>query len=330
MPADEIIKPESEYPIAFAARNPNESIRRRSSSGGAFHALASYVITNLNGVVYGCAFNEFQKAIHVRCETLEEVGRCMGSKYSQSDMGNSIQSICSDLEEGRFVLFTGTPCQVAAVRLMCQDPRLLTADLVCHGVPSPLVFQDFLSTIESVRGKQIVGYEHRPKTAGWGHYEKALYHDGTPEQATRLISTWKNYFYDNRSLRPSCYSCPFATTRREGDITIADFWGIENTSSSRSDDYRGVSLLLVNSDAGKRLLPMLELDMEEQPLSAALPRNPMLCKPSTFHGERAEVWSLLYSEGFLSMSKKERFLPPLRRSLVAKFKYIAKRILRGR
>lgn len=110
-----------EYPVAFAARNRDDDVRRRSSSGGMYHALASHVIDDLGGVVYGCAFDEGLRAIHIRCETMSEAERCMGSKYSQSDMGDSIRRAREDLKAGRTVLFTGTPCQVAAVRAACSD-----------------------------------------------------------------------------------------------------------------------------------------------------------------------------------------------------------------
>lgn len=111
---------QDEYPIAFAARNRDNCIRRMSSSGGIFHALASYVINDLGGVVYGCAFDRDLRAVHIRCETVAEAERCMGSKYSQSDMGDSIRRVRDDLKSGRTVLFTGTPCQVAAVRAVCD------------------------------------------------------------------------------------------------------------------------------------------------------------------------------------------------------------------
>lgn len=114
------LKRRGEYPIAFAARNRDDSVRRMSSSGGMFYALASHVIEDLGGVVYGCAFNEDLRAVHIRCETMAEAERCMGSKYSQSDMGDSIRLVRADLENGRNVLFTGTPCQVAAVRMACD------------------------------------------------------------------------------------------------------------------------------------------------------------------------------------------------------------------
>ena len=115
------IEERGEYPVAFAAKNRNDEVRRMSSSGGVFHALASHVICDLGGVVYGCAFDDDLRARHVRCETIVEAERCMGSKYSQSDMGNAIPMIKKDLARGLTVLFTGTPCQVAAVRAVCGD-----------------------------------------------------------------------------------------------------------------------------------------------------------------------------------------------------------------
>lgn len=112
-----------EYPVAFAARNRDDGVRRTSSSGGMYHALASHVINGLSGVVYGCAFDEELRAVHIRCESMAEAERCMGSKYSQSDMGDSIRQVCNDLKAGRTVLFTGTPCQVAAVRAASANVR---------------------------------------------------------------------------------------------------------------------------------------------------------------------------------------------------------------
>lgn len=117
----ERLETRGEYPIAFVARNRDDDVRRASSSGGMYHALASHVINDLSGVVYGCAFDEELRAIHIRCETMTEAKRCMGSKYSQSDMKDSILQVRSDLKVGRTVLFTGTPCQVAAVRAACVD-----------------------------------------------------------------------------------------------------------------------------------------------------------------------------------------------------------------
>ena len=117
----EELEKRGEYPVAFAARNRDDAVRRASSSGGMYHALASHVIDDLGGVVYGCAFDGGLRAVHIRCETMADAERCMGSKYSQSDMGDSIRRVRDDHASGRTVLFTGTPCQVAAVRAACAD-----------------------------------------------------------------------------------------------------------------------------------------------------------------------------------------------------------------
>lgn len=321
-----------EYPVAFAARNRDNEIRRKSSSGGMYHALASHVINDLGGVVYGCAFDGDLRAMHVRCESMAEAERCMGSKYSQSDMGDSIKRVREDLKAGRTVLFTGTPCQVAAVRAACADVCggcLMTADIICHGVPSSGLFQGWLSELERARGERVVNYEHRPKSMGWGHFERVSWANGRVEQGTRLSETWKRLFYGNRMLRPSCYRCPYTVAEgRPGDLTIADFWGVESTPHARKDDGAlGVSLVLANSAAGLRVLPQLDADLELATLSEALPRNPMLERPSTYEGDRGASWRRMYEDGFLAMAESERYLVSPARSLASRAKRALKRIL---
>lgn len=322
-----------EYPVAFAARNRDDDIRRRSSSGGMYHALASHVIDGLGGVVYGCAFDGGLRAIHIRCETMAEAERCMGSKYSQSDMGDSIRRVRDDLRGGRAVLFTGTPCQVAAVRAACSDLAgggvLMTADIICHGVPSPEVFQGWLAELERARGARVVRYGHRPKSRGWGHVERVTWEDGHIEQGTRYSEAWKRLFYGNRMLRPSCYRCPYTVTEgRPGDLTVADFWGVEGTQHARNDDAAlGVSLVLANRGEGLQLLRRLDLDLEAAALAEALPRNPMLERPSAYEGDRSEPWRLLYGEGMLPMVRRERYLASPARFIASGAKRAAKRIL---
>lgn len=317
------------YPVAFAARNRDNGVRRHSSSGGMYHALASHIIGDLGGVVYGCAFDGDLKAVHIRCETLEEAERCMGSKYSQSDMGDSIRRVRDDLEAGRTVLFTGTPCQVAAVRAACSEGALLTADIICHGVPSPRVFQGWLAELERARGARVVRYDHRPKSAGWGHFERVSWEGGYTEQGTRLSETWKRLFYGNRMLRPSCYQCPYTVTvGRPGDLTIADFWGVEVTTHAREDDgVLGVSLVLANDVVGLHVLSALDVDLESATMDEALPRNPMLERPSTNEGDHDEPWHELYDEGLLSMARRERYLASSARFFASRTKRVLKRIL---
>lgn len=325
------LKVRNEYPVAFAARNRDNDVRRASSSGGVYHALASHVINGLGGVVYGCAFDGRLRAVHVRCETMAEAERCMGSKYSQSDMGGSIRRVRDDLKAGRTVLFTGTPCQVAAVRSACADVRegLVTAEMICHGVPSPGVFQEWLAELERARGTHVASYEHRPKSMGWGHCERISWEGGRTEQGTRLSETWERLFYGNGMLRPSCYFCPYTTTEgRPGDVTIADFWGVEVTPHARGDDSElGVSFVLANSPTGLRVLSKLDIDLEVAALAEALPRNPMLERPSSCGGDRSIPWRELYAGGMLSMAKGQRYLVSPARFFALRAKRALKRIL---
>lgn len=321
---------QDEYPIAFAARNRDNGIRRMSSSGGIFYALASYVINDLGGVVYGCAFDQDLRAVHIRCETVAEAERCMGSKYSQSDMGDSIRLVRDDLKSGRTVLFTGTPCQVAAVRATCDGGGcLLTADVVCHGVPSPEAFRGWIATLESARGRVVVGYEHRPKNFGWGHFENIIWNDGSVEHRTRWADAWRRYFYDDRSLRPSCYRCPYTKIARDSDITIADFWGIENTPYYLSEDkIYGVSLVLANTSHGLYALSQTDADYVKADLELALPRNPMLQRSTLLKDNRSVVWESLYRDGMLAMMRNHHFLLPRIYQIAAKAKSVFKRTIR--
>lgn len=185
----------------------------------------------------------------------------------------------------------------------------MTADIICHGTPSPLAFQGWLAALESFRGMSVVRYDHRPKNTGWGHVERIVWEDGTVEQQTRWADAWRRYFYDDRSLRPSCYQCPYTKTVRDSDITIADFWGVEGTTCARPDDGAlGVSLVLANTPQGLRVLSHIDADLIEAKLESAIPGNPMLLRPTSSKGDRKPVWASLYRDGMLGMMRRNRFL----------------------
>lgn len=326
-----------EYPLVYAAKNSSDDVRKHSASGGMFHALAEAVIRQ-GGVVYGCAFDDGLAAVHIRCVTMEEAERCMRSKYSQSRMGDAIRDVSADLGAGRTVLFTGTPCEVAAVCKVCGKIAggvLILADIICHGVPSPELFQLQLDYIARLRKSRVVSYEHRPKWNGWGHFERFTLEDGRTEQGTPLANSWKHLFYSNKMLRPSCYRCPYTSVKRESDLTIADFWGIEHSSRPELEDRLGVSLVLANTEAGDGLLKKMAADelvhVWPMRLSEALPGNPMLERPSTYEGERSEPWKLLYRDGFDKMMRVTGFhqseLKDIAHRAIRKGKRSAKRIL---
>lgn len=306
------MKPESNvtnptFPYVYAAKNRSDVVRSRSSSGGVFHALASHIIDR-GGIVYGCAFNDKLEACHIRCDTIEQCESCMGSKYSQSSMGNTIQDIKRDLETGRLVLFVGTPCQADAVRATCGC-AVLTVDFVCHGVPSPGIFQEHVRFLEAKTGDVITGYEHRPKNKGWGHCELFRTNGGVAYQGVRLSESWRRLFYSNLVLRPSCYECRYAMTERFSDITIADYWGIEHTEIADFRDELGVSLIIANTVRGHDVVRECDVTLLSSQIEDALPGNPMLSHPSTYSGDREAIWKSLYHNGYESTLRSYRFFP---------------------
>lgn len=204
----------------------------------------------------------------------------------------------------------------------------MTADIVCHGVPSPEVFQGWLAELERARGARVARYEHRPKSRGWGHFERVTWEGGHVEQHTRYSEVWKCLFYSNRMLRPSCYRCPYTVVEgRPGDLTVADFWGVEATPHARDDDGElGVSLVLANNAAGLRTLSGFDVDYELAKVVEALPRNPMLERPSVCEGDHDAPWRELYEGSMLSMARRERYLTSPARFFASQVKRAAKRI----
>lgn len=203
----------------------------------------------------------------------------------------------------------------------------MTADIICHGTPSPALFQDWLRQLETARGCGVVRYEHRPKSYGWGHFERVTWKNGRSEQRTRWSEGWKRLFYDNRCLRPSCYRCPYTVScGRPGDFTIADFWGIENTSLASFSDSLGVSLVLINRPQGLAVLSALDVELQQSSLEDCLPRNPMLERPSTYKGKHSTVWEGIYQSGLIAVMQHERFLVSPMRFWGSRAKRAAKRI----
>lgn len=234
---------------AYGVKHKNENERITSRSGGVFIALSDYVLKQ-GGIIYGAELKEDFTVIHSRAENKKQRDKFKGSKYIQSDMKDIIKKVQQDLKENRKVLFSGTPCQVAAVKSCVSkkdQENLYTCDLICHGVPSNKIFREFLKYIEKISGKTIKNFNFRDKRFGWeSHYETAIFDDNT-EMTTQYF---RNLFYGHNILRPSCYECNYANIHRPADITIADFWGIENVAPEFMDE-KGVSLVIINNDKGK-------------------------------------------------------------------------------
>ena len=237
----------------LAEKNKNEKIRSTSSSGGVFYELANQFIQK-GGVVYGCALEKNMVARHVCVEDIENLEKLKSSKYVQSDMGNVMSEIKKKLLTGQKVLFSGTPCQTAGLRnyLGKEYENLFVIDVLCHGVPSPKLFADYLDYLrKQYGGSKIVSVNFRNKQRGW----KRLYMEIKFDNKKRhyIYSGYDRYegmFLNNLSLRPSCYECKFTKAERYGDITLGDFWGI-GKKYPKWDDDKGISVVMLNTEKGK-------------------------------------------------------------------------------
>ena len=248
----------------YAAKNKNEEIRLQSSSGGIFSLLAEKVIDG-GGVVFGARFDDEWNVVHAWTDTMEGIVAFRGSKYVQSSIGSSYKEAKNFLLQGRDVLFSGTPCQIAGLKsyLRKEYDNLLTVDVVCHGVPSPLVWRRYLNDMRKVY-PQITDISFRDKSFGWKKYciriryvssevSQELF-PGSRSEGEFLQpfteNTFMKGFSRNIYLRPSCYACTARSGKSGSDISIADFWGVHNFYPEFDDD-KGIGLILINSEKGK-------------------------------------------------------------------------------
>ncbi|MCM1139934.1 MAG: Coenzyme F420 hydrogenase/dehydrogenase, beta subunit C-terminal domain [Muribaculum sp.] len=354
----------------YAAKNLDDEIRMSSSSGGVFFALAKSVIDE-GGVVFGARFNEKWEVVHDCADTLEGIKAFQTSKYVQSRVGDCFTRAEKYLMEGRKVLFTGTPCQLAGLRLfLCKDygEQLLKVDVVCHGVPSPLVWREYLKYITArpkgaLAGKNtdfqslngipaLAGISFRDKKFGWEKFGFAVRTSATKgsgensdlQSAIRQKPEEENYFFfealdknlfmqiflKNLDLRPSCYACPAKCGKAHSDITLADFWGIRRSYPDLYDP-KGVSLLLCNTTYGEKTLGKLEnISLTEVSYGPALAANPSIEKSVAIPKQYARFWEEFLSHGFATIPRLlARIRPSLTHRILHKIKHILKRLIKS-
>lgn len=284
----------------YALVSKDEEQLKVSSSGGAFLAVATYVFNN-NGIVAGCAFDDKLKAHHVITHTLDEcVEKLCGSKYVQSDTESIYSEIKKLLSSGKLVLFTGTPCQVEGLYLFLNNApdNLITMDLICHGVSSPLLWKKHKEYIESCVHAPINKFRFRGKEqTGWALY---YYYYGGKNRCKKGPSVLDRYYTDflkGVNYRESCYSCKFSNLKRVGDLTIGDFWGVEKYFPNL-DAHKGISLLLVNSQKGKQVLQLIDksVALYETNKENAVAGNLNLIMPTTRPEHRDTYYKLVLSD----------------------------------
>lgn len=304
-------RPVTPLPAVYAAWNRDERIRRDSTSGGAFTVLAEYVLEG-GGVVYGAAFDGRQHLRHVACFRKEDLWRLRGAKYVQSDLGDTFREIRTALKM-RTVLFSGTPCQVDGLyRYLGQRPEnLITCDLVCHGVPSPGVWEDMAYSIQQQKGKELRAVRFRNKVTGWkdGHFT-TVYEDGTVDTAPLFQTGYGRAFGRALFLRPSCHHCAYTSMTRPGDFTLGDFWGLRPDELPEQQE-KGVSLLMVNTPHGSHIFDQLPLARIPFPAERAIEGNPRLASPIPPSPDRTAFFAAYGLEPFERVRKEFFALPPL-------------------
>lgn len=335
-PIDKIL----ELPVTqkvYAAVHKDAEVLSKSTSGGAFTAIADAVFAQ-NGVVYGAAMLDDMQVKHIRTANRDKFAALRSSKYLQSDTGNTYQMVKRDLNQGRMVLYSGTPCQIDGLKFFLGKnyENLYTADIVCHGVGSQAYFDKYMEFAKKRYGN-IKAVRFRSKEyAGWScgggvvvvdsseHLKKIPYRD--------FDNYYYSYFLSGDIYRKCCYSCKYANTRRVGDFSLGDYWGVEKLHLSL-ETQNGCSLLLVNSSKGHRLFEKLQsLTVQETSLDEAVKYNAQLKAPSELPLSRKDR-ILEYEKMTGSQIQKEylrkhkkRYLKGLLKSMIP---YKVKLIIRG-
>lgn len=329
----------SRSPVAYAAYAKDEVTRRESSSGGLFTPICEAVIKD-GGVVFGAAFDEDFQVHHIKIADAADIKIFRGSKYVQSKIGETYLEVKALLSQGRKVLFSGTPCQIAGLRqfLKSDDENLILVDIICHGVPSPKVWAVYKDFVEKSKKDRITAVNFRDKAKGWRLFSlKLRFSKGFEQGKTLDDDPYMFGFLRNIFLRPSCYACVEKSLNRKSDMTIADYWGIEHVHPEFSDD-KGISLVFVNTPKGEELFERIkpQLNWIETDILDGAAQNPASEHSAVMSGKREAFFEALEEKNagwvFHTFCREDK--KPLaqkkRDQLIKRVKNIAKKLIEYR
>lgn len=276
---------ETREPMVYAGVINDREALEKSSSGGVFSALANAVFQK-GGVVFGAAWGEDFSLSHIAAHNAAELERLRGSKYVQSAVGTTFREAKALLDAGQFVCYSGTPCQISGLKAYLRKDyeNLLTIDIICHGVPSLKMLQDDLRYVSGKALDELSDVKFRDKSYGWG-VKGSLTADNKKMKYNAGTSPYYFYFLKGEVYRESCYNCRFPSEKRQGDITLGDYWGIRGELIKRLGDIdpdRGVSCVLVNSQKGEKWLDLAKgsLSLAASNLTSVKKRNTQLVEHS--------------------------------------------------
>lgn len=307
-------KIESKQPRAVGGWHKNEEVRGDSSSGGAFTLFAEYILKR-DGVVFGCTLDENMQAVHIGIESFDELYKLRGSKYVQSNLNNTYQEIKKLVKNGRLVLFVGTPCEAAGLFSFMGNrnyDNLYIVDFICHGVPSPKIFEEYIKEEEKKEESKIVSYRFRNKDYGWSQTGLQLgtllkFENGTEmRRYPAYKDAFMNGFLDDIYLRPSCHACMFKEVPKNyADFTIGDFWGVDKVEPELSGN-KGTSLILINTKHGENLWEKVNQNFhyKEVDFTKAIKRNSPLIESADKNSRRMRFFNDYYEYGYHFVKKK--------------------------
>lgn len=295
----------AENPDTFAVLLRSVEERKKSSSGGAFYAIASFVLKN-QGLVIGSTMDEKHQVRHIAVESLNELYKLRGSKYVQSDLGDVFSQVKQALQENRWCYFVGTGCQVAGLKSFLKKdyPALITSDLVCHGVPSQKLFDTHIAYLEDKYHDKVTDYQFRNNKL-WGGCEITNFAKHKPiMNPSYELSPYLYSFMYAMTYRYSCYDCKFACIPRQGDITLADYWGVKEFFP-QVDTKHGVSLVLVNTEQGKKIWELIKSDFEyyQSTVADGAKYNGNLVRKSEKPLVRDGIYKKIEEDGYKSVAE---------------------------
>ena len=303
----------------YAAFNKNAEDRIKSSSGGIMSLLAKNILQK-QGIVYGATLED-KKVRHIRIDNIKDLPRIMGSKYLQSEIGDIYRKVKDDLEQNKQVLFTGTPCQIEGLKSYLNEEydNLLCVSIICHGVPSPRIFEKYINEKEINEKKKIKNINFRDKKDGWHNYSIAYEYTNDKNVIPFTSDTYMNAFLSNLILRESCYNCQMRfKNKNTADMIIGDYWGIENVFPEM-DDNKGISAVIINSEKGKELFEEIKSNIIHKltNLEDIVKANPCLVDSTKYTKKREKFFDMIKKNEIITTMEFLKYIdePQVRETL---------------
>lgn len=310
----------------FALRHKSDGVRLASTSGGAYTAVIE-ACEKQSPILYGAAYVD-GVVKHIRVSQ-NDINALRGSKYVQSNLGETFNSVLKDLANGKYVVFCGTPCQCDGLMNLLSMKKISTSnilviDFICHGTLSPKMFSDYLKYCEKKSGKKLVHSYFRSKhLKGWhSNQQMNVYEDGKKDDISFSSQILVGAFYSDLAFKDSCYTCKFTSENRVSDITLGDFWGIEK-HMPQLDDNKGVSFIMANTEKGEKVVKLIHT-ADVLPVLCEWTEQPHLFHPVHSPDGREEFWRFYQKNGFSKMAVKYLNAGKLKRMLSSLYQGIIK------